>query len=59
MENIVSKTPKELANEFKLHVNTIYKYIERISILLNYRKGQKKLTPQQIRVFYEYYGSPN
>lgn len=51
-----AKTPKELANEYGVHVNTIYSLIKRLSEDLNHRKGQKKLTPKQVQLIKENYG---
>ena len=59
MATIEAKTPQELANEYNVHVNTVYNYIKGIKSLLNHRKGQKKLTIKQVQIFYGYYGEPN
>lgn len=54
-----AKTLKEIANEYGVHVNTVYKWAHNISLLLNFSKNTKKLTPKQVHIFYEYYGNPH
>ena len=54
-----AKSRKELAADYGVHVNTIYDWCKKISMVLNVRPKSKKLTPQQVDIFYGFYGNPN
>lgn len=49
---------KTLAVEYDVHVNTIYRWRDHIALLLNLKKGAKKLSAKQVEIFYGYYGEP-
>lgn len=57
-EKRTAKSPKELAGEYGVHVNTIYTMRNKIAMMLNLGKSAKRLSPKQVDIFYGYYGRP-
>jgi len=58
LEKMQAKTCKELADEYGVHVNTVYSMRDKIAGILNLQPGAKRFLPKQLNIFYGYYGRP-